>query len=53
MVPRVGRAQENIVESGGEGGITEVVADAGHHGYETIYQVAQAGLRTYIPEVRV
>lgn len=50
LLPSVGEAQENLVESGSNAAIEEVVADAGYHGNETIHEATEAGTRTYIPE---
>lgn len=53
LLPSVGRAQENLVESGGDQAIEEAVADAGYHGNATIYEATETGLRTYIPEPKL
>ena len=53
LLASVGAAQANLVESGNEQAIQEVVADAGYHKSETIFEARQAGLRTYIPEPKL
>ena len=50
LLPSVGEAQENLVESSSNAAIEEVVAEAGYHGNETIHEATEAGTRTYIPE---
>lgn len=43
-------AQRNVILAGSPEEIAEVAADKGYHKNETITQVAQSGIRTYIPE---
>jgi transposase len=43
-------ARKNLLESGSEASIEELVADKGYHKAQTLSDAQQLGLRTYIPE---
>jgi transposase len=43
-------AQKNLLESGSEVSIEELVADKGYHKAQTLSDARRLGLRTYIPE---
>lgn len=45
-------AQSNLVLAGSQTGIKEVVMDKGYHDNGLLERMAQAGLRTYVPERR-
>ena len=50
MTISVVNAQRNLLESGSEAEIEEIVADKGYHKAQTLSDVKAMGLRTYIPE---
>jgi transposase len=43
-------AQKNLLDSGSEASIEELVADKGYHKAQTLSDVQLLGLRTYVPE---
>ncbi len=43
-------AQKNLIESGSEAAIKEVVADKGYHKAETLADLDAIGVRSYVPE---
>lgn len=50
LLPSVAEAQVNLIRSGSEAAVQDVVADAGYHKNETLAECASWGLRTYVPE---
>ena len=50
MQGRLIDAQANLMRAGSEQAVEEVVGDKGYHKIEVLDQVAQRGIRTYLPE---
>ena len=50
LLPNVVKGQINLVRSGSDASVAEVVADTGYHKNETLAECRRLGVRSYIPE---